>query len=223
MDAILGLFPLNTVLMPGITLRLHIFEDRYKEMIAQCLQDNAPFGVLLDRNGNETGSGLDPVSIGTTAEIRDVTRLSNGRFFIVTHGVRRFSVKKVIHVEPHWRAQVSYMDEPLGPNDVIRSLRDKTVDRFKDYLRLLLDVSRSELDRLRLPEDPALSSYLIADALQIQPPAKQELLESHSAAERLGTELSLLEHQIRTLRSRDKKARSKPVRNAPFNVKFSLN
>jgi Lon protease-like protein len=221
MDAILGLFPLNTVLMPGVTLRLHIFEDRYKNMIAQCIKQGAPFGVLLDRNGNETGSRLDPVSVGTTAEIRDVTRLSNGRFFIVTRGVRRFAVKKFVAQEPHWSAQVSYIDEPLGPHDVTGRLREKAVERFKDYLRLLLEVSRQELERLRLPDDPALASYLIADALRIQPAVKQELLEAASAAERLGAELSLLEHHIRGLRRRGRKPRPKPA--APFNVRFSLN
>ena len=68
----LPLFPLNTVLFPGATLPLHIFEDRYKEMISQCIEEHRPFGVLLIRKGREAGDLAEPFEIGTTAHIARV-------------------------------------------------------------------------------------------------------------------------------------------------------
>src|ERR1700680_2631832 len=102
----LGLFPLRTVLLPGAALRLHIFEDRYKEMIGGCMESGEPFGVLLDRNASETREDLDPAEIGTTAHIGEVTRLPEGRLFIVTRGNRRFKVDRVVQKKPFWGARV---------------------------------------------------------------------------------------------------------------------
>jgi len=68
----LPLFPLNTVLFPGATLPLHVFEERYKQMINQCLESRSPFGVLLIRSGNEVGTPTEPFEVGTTASIAHV-------------------------------------------------------------------------------------------------------------------------------------------------------
>ena len=65
----LPLFPLNTVLFPGMVLPLHIFEERYKLMINHCLEEERPFGVLLIREGKEVGSGAVPYQVGTTTMI----------------------------------------------------------------------------------------------------------------------------------------------------------
>ncbi|MDQ6781358.1 MAG: LON peptidase substrate-binding domain-containing protein, partial [Candidatus Eremiobacteraeota bacterium] len=163
MDSDLGLFPLNTVLLPGAALRLHIFEDRYKQMMGQCIAEDRPFGVLLDRNGRERGDDLDPVNVGTAAFIHEVTKLPQGRLYIVAHGVRRFRVKELLGTLPFWRAHVSYLNERLGPADSATRLRESAEDTFKDYLQALLRVSGDELEGLVLPPDEAASSYVIAD------------------------------------------------------------
>ncbi len=73
------LFPLNTVLFPGTPIHLHIFEERYKQMINLCLQEQRPFGVVLIRNGMEAlGPLAEPFHIGCTAEIAHVERLEDG-------------------------------------------------------------------------------------------------------------------------------------------------
>ena len=225
MSQTLGLFPLNAVLMPGATLRLHIFEDRYKAMIAECIEREVPFGVLLDRNGREVGDELDPVDVGTTAHITDVRRLASGRFYIVTRGMRRFRVERVVRTEPYWLADVSYLEELAGPAEDAEQLRQTATAHFAEYLRILLALFGRQLDDLKLPDDLAASSYLIADTLQVAMPVKQSLLEASSAAQRLRRELELLSaetERLRAFRARQKTRGGRSQR-WPFDVRFSRN
>ncbi|HXW51633.1 MAG TPA: LON peptidase substrate-binding domain-containing protein [Candidatus Acidoferrales bacterium] len=224
MDSSLGLFVLNTVLVPGAVLRLHVFEDRYKALMTHCLERQLPFGVLLDRNGLEVGDGLDPVEIGTTALIRQVTKLGAGRLYVIAVGERRFKVEKLIGMSPFWHASVSYIDEPGDGRDA-QVLRDLALERFRDYLQALLTGCGRELDALELPAPPAASSWVIADALQIEPAAKQRLLEARSASDRLRAEIALLEVETRRLRqSRERKEQqSQSAEAASFVARFSRN
>lgn len=222
----LDLFPLTSVLVPGGSLRLHVFEDRYKAMIGACLERGTPFGVVLDLGGKEVGDELDPATIGTTAEIREVTRLPEGRLYIVTRGMRRFRVDRFVQTKPFWAAEVSYLDEALGPPDAALRLRAAALERFRDYLQALLRLSGRELEVVALPDDPAASSFLIADAMQVDAVAKQSLLESPSAAERLIAEMKLLDDETRKLRaarSQESADEDAQGRRKTFTVRISLN
>ena len=88
----LRLFPLQTVLFPGMRMPLHIFEERYKVMIRECIEEDAPFGVLLIRSGAEVGGSAIPCNVGTTARISQVEYLDDGRMNIFTMGESRFRV-----------------------------------------------------------------------------------------------------------------------------------
>ena len=222
MDSVLRLFPLNTVLVPGAMLQLHVFEDRYKEMMAQCLKDSLPFGVLLDRKGHETGDDLDPVEIGTVAVIRQVTRLFAGRLFVIAQGTRRFRIDRVIGTSPFWQAEISLLDEVDGPAGDAGRLRKRATLRLRDYLEALLAPAADGLDEIELPSDAAASSYIIADALQVATSVKQQLLEATSTAERLRAELGLLDEEIRRLRAQRTKGAPRP-REPAFPARFSLN
>jgi len=221
----LGLFPLRTVLLPGAALRLHIFEDRYKTMIGGCIESGEPFGVLLDRNANETGEELDPVDVGTTAHIGEVTELLKGRLYIVTRGAHRFRVKRVVQKKPFWAAEVSYLGEPIGRPDAA-TLHAMAADRFTDYLQALLALFGRELESVRMPDDATASSYLIADALQVDMRVKQRLLEAATSVERLQSEMALLESEtsrLRGLAASAKRGSRTEEGQTPFNVRFSLN
>ena len=221
----LGLFPLRTVLLPGAALRLHIFEDRYKKMIGGCIESGEPFGVLLDRNANETGEDLDPVDVGTTAHIGEVTELPHGRLFIVTRGAERFRVKRIVQKKPFWAAEVSYLGEPVGHPDAA-TLQALAADRFTDYLQALLSLFGRELESVQMPDDATASSYLIADALQVDTQVKQRLLETTTSVERLQSELALLESEtsrLRALAASAKQGQRTEEGQSPFNVRFSLN
>jgi len=207
----LRLFPLNSVLFPGAVLNLHIFEPRYKQMIAECLEGGEAFGVCLIRDGDEAGDPtVMPYDVGTTAVIGDVTPLENGRYYIGTVGGRRFRVEAVIERDPYLVAEVSYLHEELPDNaeallNLVREIR--TV--FRDYLRLLVEFSGINAD-IELPDDPVEASFLIGDALQVADSMKQRLLELSSTEQRLTVELGFLRRLLPQLRSLLERKRSAP-------------
>ena len=116
----LPLFPLNNVvLFPGMKLPLHIFEERYKEMIGRCSETDSPFGVLLIKEGQEVGETAEPFTVGATARIAEVQRLDDGRMNILTQGEQRFRVVEIIQEIPYLVGLVQLLEEETG--DVARS------------------------------------------------------------------------------------------------------
>ena len=97
----LPLFPLNLVLFPGMDLPLHIFEERYRDMIGECLENDAPFGVVLIKNGPEVGARADPERIGTSTRILRSEILDQGRMNIMTRGQQRFEIEEIVQRVPH--------------------------------------------------------------------------------------------------------------------------
>ncbi len=227
MNARLDLFPLDAVLVPGAGMHLHVFEDRYKAMIGACIEHGDDFGVVLDRSGREVGEDLDPATIGTAARIEEVTRLPQGRLEIVVRGLRRFRVDRFTQTKPFWAAEVSYLEEPLGPADAAVRLQAAAAERFRDYVQALMQLSGRELEVVQLPDDPAASSFLIADAMRVEPHAKQLLLETPSAAERLIAELKLLDEETRRLRAaraqEEERADTDAQQHKTLTVRISLN
>jgi Lon protease-like protein len=135
----LPLFPLNTVLLPGVALPLHIFEERYRLMIGRCVERHVPFGVVLIRHGSEIGNGSTKLAeIGTIARIRQASRYADGRMDIVTVGVSRFRIDE-LHAsrEPYLTAEVTLLDEPLGADEDARHLSQRVGRSFLRYLELL--------------------------------------------------------------------------------------
>lgn len=140
------LFPLHTVLAPGIALPLHVFEERYRVMVRRCLDSSSPFGVVLIREGSEvappTGASqeLSIAGVGTFAEIREASKHADGRWDVLAVGTARFLVREV-HTElaPYLVADVEpYPDEPAETDDPgTEELVDRVMRRFVSYLRLL--------------------------------------------------------------------------------------
>jgi Lon protease-like protein len=134
------LFPLHSVLCPGVALPLHIFEPRYREMVTRCVDRDEPFGVVLIREGRDVGTPPSRLAeVGTTARIRQAGRYPDGRLDIVTIGERRFRIDGVHDgIAPYAVADVSLLDEPLGgrENDLLRAA-DRVGRRFLRYLDLL--------------------------------------------------------------------------------------
>jgi Lon protease-like protein len=157
----LPLFPLHTVLCPGVALPLHVFEDRYREMIRRCLADRTPFGVVLIRNGREVGEVSEPIElalamIGTEAEIREASRYSDGRFDLVAVGTRRFALDGVVAgQEPYLVGRVTPLEDPVGDPDRARALVARVSRRFVRYLELLrpADGERAEELDIRVEVD----------------------------------------------------------------------
>ncbi len=132
----LPLFPLHTVLCPGIALPLHIFEPRYRLMVDRCLERDEGFGVVWIRDGREVGVGdIAVATIGTRAEIREADRYTDGRFDVVAIGTERFRIEEVYtDREPYLVARVEPIDEPLGDEDRAGKLARLATRRFVRYV-----------------------------------------------------------------------------------------
>jgi Lon protease-like protein len=207
----LRLFPLNTVLFPGAVLNLHVFEPRYRQMIAECLAGGEVFGVCLIREGDEAGDpAVMPHEVGTTAEIGDVTPLENGKYYINTVGRRRFRIDQIVSREPYITVDVTYLSEDeAGDPASLDALLDEIRAVFREYLRLLVEFSGMQAE-LELPTDPIDASFLIGDALQVADSMKQRLLELCSTEQRLVVELGFLRRLLPQLRSLLQRKRETP-------------
>ncbi|HEX2754250.1 MAG TPA: LON peptidase substrate-binding domain-containing protein [Candidatus Limnocylindrales bacterium] len=146
----LPLFPLNTVLCPGIALPLHVFEDRYRAMVRHCLETTSPFGVVLIRQGREVGSGvISFTGIGTIAEIRDAGSYDDGRYDLLVVGTRRFEIRHVLSgKQPYLVAEVDLLDEAIGDEQVAQQLAMRATRRFVTYLELLQPRSGETADEI---------------------------------------------------------------------------
>jgi uncharacterized protein len=135
----LPLFPLHTVLCPGIALPLHIFEERYRELVRYCIEASSPFGVVLIREGAEAAGGTIAFSaIGTTAEIRRAGRYPDGRYDLLVVGTGRFAIEDVtVGEQPYIVAEATLLDDEVADADEARRLANLATRRFVRYLELL--------------------------------------------------------------------------------------
>ena len=194
----LALFPLNLVLFPGMELPLHIFEERYKEMIGECLEQDVPFGVVLIKEGLEVGAPADPERIGTSTRILRSEILDQGRMNIVTKGERRFEIEEIIQRVPHVVGRVRFLVELEGEGcaELIPQIDDEYVDLVKNLTAL----TGGYTSRVEIPEDPIELSYAIAGNLNLEPHLRQSLLVTETAATRLFDLIPLLKQGNETLR-----------------------
>ncbi|NGM15301.1 LON peptidase substrate-binding domain-containing protein [Verrucosispora sioxanthis] len=207
----LPVFPLATVLFPGLVLPLHIFEERYRALVRHlvALPDGAPreFGVVAIRSGWEVASGpgqemsgdVTLHEVGCTAELRQVTELEDGGFDIVTVGRRRFRVGEVDRSSaPYLTAEVRWLPEPDGPDETADLLAARVIAVFRQYLGLI----RAEAGELteQLPEDPTVLSHLVAATAALTVTDRQQLLAIDDTAARLRAELHLLNREAALLR-----------------------
>lgn len=184
----LPLFPLNTVLFPGMVLPLHIFEERYRLMIRACLDTDRTFGVCLIRAGQEVGEPAEPFEVGTIARIAEVERLPDGRMNLLTVGITRFRLLRVLEQTPFLVGRIEPL--PTVVESVESSLAASVADRFRAYVGDLGGEGAGE--RLRLPDDPEALSFQVAATLGVAPRQRQRLLETRSTTERLRREEDIL-------------------------------
>ena len=134
------LFPLHTVLCPGIVLPLHIFEERYRAMTQHCLDTGEPFGVVLIRDGREVGSqGVATLAgVGAFAEIREAGRYPDGRYDLLAAATGRFAIDSVdARREPYLVADVTPLDDEVGDEPRAERLSAAAIRRFVRYLDLM--------------------------------------------------------------------------------------
>ncbi len=202
------LFPLNAVLFPGASMPLHIFEERYKEMIARCLDDGRPFGVVLIRQGNEVGEPAVPFDIGTTAHIAQVERLPEGRMNLTCHGGQRFRTLRVVQDVPYLVGEIELLHTVEEGDAEIRGLAAKAGSLVAEYTRLYLAVSNQWARSIEMPSAPDALADFIGSRLGVSLWAKQLLLEELSARSRLAMEVDMLGDAIREISPQVESART---------------
>lgn len=191
----LPIFPLGTVLFPGMPLPLHIFEERYKRMIGRCLDGDRAFGVTLLKDGREVGGPATPHEIGTIARIIRAVKLEDGRYDLRTRGASRYHILDSSYEDGYLTARVELIDEEaLDLGDLAR-LRAAVDDQFEQYFGELAELTGTKLDPLTLPDDPTAAAYYVAHYLPIYTWEKQRLLEASSTDLRLYEELRLLRRE----------------------------
>ncbi len=197
----LPLFPLNTVLFPGMPLPLHIFEERYKLMIQECARDHKPFGVVLIKSGMEAGEPAVPYSIGTTARILSLERLQEGRFNIETVGEERFRVLELQYDHPYLSAMVENYPMNDADSPLALSLASRLRPWMTKYMTLLAQAAETPFEAARLPNDASALAYLAAIVLQTPPSAKQSLLGLPSLCEMLESERHIYRNELVILKT----------------------
>ena len=205
MSETLPLFPLGTVLFPGLLLPLHIFEDRYRQLIRDLLDRPEPrqFGVIAIRHGRETGvDGIQALhEIGCTATLRQVSPLEDGRYDVVTVGTQRFRLAGLDDSREYLQGQVDLLTEETGDaaaaGQAVRAVRDA----FRAYLSALAERGVTQVSAPELPEDPVTLSYLVAASMITDLSDRQALLAEPDAVQRLAAERTLLSRELTMLRT----------------------
>jgi Lon protease-like protein len=185
-SALLPIFPLELVLLPGIPLPLHIFEPRYKEMIAECLEQKKPFGVV-----RASSDGV--ADIGCTADIVSVVKkYDDGRMDILTRGADRFEVIEVNDERSFLQAAISVVeDEPDKP----------PVELARQAVRLHAEIAKLAGTEPSGPDEQAPNlSFLLAGSLPLDLDFKQSLLSTLSEAKRLEAVVGYLKAVLPGLR-----------------------
>jgi uncharacterized protein len=218
MTSRLPLFPLGTVLFPGLVLPLHIFEQRYRELVRHLMAmpdgHAREFGVVAIQRGWEVSSGpegpttdvvpavsasLTLHEVGCTAELRQVTELPDGRFDVVTVGRRRFRIARVDqHASPYLVAEVEWLPEPPGQDEAADLLAPRVLALFQQYLALMRTADTEVGEQL--PDNPTVLSHLVAATAALTLDDRQRLLAAADTASRLRAELRLLARESALLR-----------------------
>ena len=200
MSTRLRLFPLNAVLFPGANLNLHVFEPRYKQLLADCLESGDGFGVVLIKEGSEAGDpGVKPHDVGTIAHIDGVTQLPFGRYYVSTVGTQRFRINTIVSRDPYLTVEVDLLGNEEPATDEIEALAEAVRTAFDQYLQLIVEFS-GQVPVIEVPPDAQGVSFLIGDALQVADSMKQRLLELPSTRQRLTVELGFLRRLLPQLR-----------------------
>lgn len=182
----LPLFPLNTVLFPGMQLKLHIFEERYKVMVNECIEAQKPFGVALIKRGREAlGAMAAPHEVGCSARIEEVHRLPFDRLNILANGQRRFRIQAIARSHPYMLGDVRYFSLREDRPDVSAHYGKLLRPLLIQYLQLLSSVEEIRFDPDQIPHSPKSLAQVASILLQAENIQKQTLLSLESLSKLL--------------------------------------
>jgi Lon protease-like protein len=185
--AVLPMFPLGSVLLPGGVLPLHVFEPRYRRLVGDCLQAEVPeFGVVLIERGSEVGGGDQRASWGTVARMVQVAELGDDRFAVVSVGARRVRVLAWLPDDPYPLADVEdWPDEDPDPPGIDERI-DEVAARVRRCAALAIELGDDAGDPTTdIAQDPVVASYHLCALAPIGPADRHRLLGARGPRERL--------------------------------------
>lgn len=201
------MFPLGGVLFPSVVLPLHVFEPRYRALVAHCLagtpeRDGAlDFGVALIERGSEVGGGDVRSSVGTTATIVEATELADGRWVLGIVGTARLRVLEWLDDDPFPVARVE--DWPDPPTGDVEPILADTLRRLRRVLALRAEAGEAGPPAtVEVSDDPTLASYQLSALAPLGPLDQQRLLGADSVARRLADLARLLDEEAGALEQR---------------------
>jgi Lon protease-like protein len=195
------LFPLNVVLMPGAPLPLHIFEERYKQMVDECLEGESEFGMVL---ADESGTRR----VGCTAKIVElVERYEDGRMLILVEGSRRFKLNSILTGKPYYVGEVEYLEEE-EPEEDVTALAEECIA----LLERVVEAATEGSVGIEIQPPYRNLSFAIAGRIEFDLEARQQILELTSEQERLEKVKELLSAAAERL-EREQQAREKAQKN----------
>ncbi|MET9080602.1 LON peptidase substrate-binding domain-containing protein [Streptomyces sp. NPDC004237] len=224
----LPLFPLNSVLFPGLVLPLNVFEERYRAMMRDLMktpeEEPRRFAVVAIRDGHEVapsapgmpdptaqpdrgpaaGFGPDPLAsfhrVGCVADAATIRERANGTFEVLATGTSRVRLLSVDTSGPFLTAELEELEE--DPGDEAGALAEGVLRAFRQYQKRLAGArERSLSSGVDLPDEPSVVSYLVAAAMMHDTPTKQRLLQAPDTASRLRDELKLLRSETAIIRN----------------------
>ena len=184
----LPLFPLPVVLFPGVPLPLHIFEPRYRQMLADIRARDNLFGLSYFDVSASADREIPPAGhVGCTAEVTEVEPLADGRFNIMTIGLIRYRVEAYLDQgDPYLLGEVSFFEDDPEDKALLEARAREVTDIFLRIARAVRILNDERASLPELPEtEPERLSFLVAAAVDLDIEVKQELLELRSTAERL--------------------------------------
>jgi ATP-dependent Lon protease len=183
----LPIFPLSIVLFPGVPLPLHIFEQRYRQMLNDIQVSNNLFGISYF-DASTSQQEIPPAGhIGCVAELSETQTLPDGRSNILTVGVIRYQIEEYVERgDPYLVARVSFFEDDEDDNELLRNSSREVAETFTRIARAVRTIND---ERASLPDisdtEPQQLSFLVAAAMEVDTDLKQELLEMRSTSERL--------------------------------------
>ncbi len=205
MQSRLPIFPLNAVVFPGVTVPLHVFEDRYRALVHHLLtipeKPDRLFGIVAIREGYEVGAhGVQSVHrVGCVVQMTSVEPYPDGRFDIEVVGRRRLRMDGLDTSGPYLVGDVETVEEPPDTSAAAMAEATRTRETFEEYRRRLSDLRGDEVLDGTLPRDPMYLSYSLAATCLLTLQERQSLLESPSAIERLAMLRHTLHEEMRAM------------------------
>jgi uncharacterized protein len=199
---LLPMFPLQTVLFPGVAMPLHVFEPRYRALTRYCLDGDGRFGVVLIERGSEVGGGDVRMSVGTCARIVEAAELPDGRWLLMTVGVERVGVRRWLPDDPYPQAEVTVLAEAQAGPDA--SEQRVVVERLlRRALALKAELGEpAAAATTELDADPAVAAYQAAALAPLGALDCQRVLEQDGPDQRLALLASALAEEVSVLAQR---------------------